>query len=152
MPIFMPFMREPNNKSKDPDLRHVVTVALLIMMVGTALELYLLEHYEDVQQLIPLLCIGACLLIILILLFRRTRPLMELFKVVLGLSAISGLYGTFLHLQANFEFEQEMKPTTGGWELFVESLSGALPTLAPGSMIVFALLGYSYLLLLKKQE
>tara|TARA_B100000767_G_scaffold269985_1_gene292810 strand:+ start:1707 stop:1856 length:150 start_codon:yes stop_codon:yes gene_type:complete len=45
-----------------------------------------------------------------------------------------------------------MKPTANFWELFSESLSGALPTLAPMSMIVLALIGYSYLILIKQQN
>ncbi|MDX1314396.1 MAG: hypothetical protein R3356_02740, partial [Eudoraea sp.] len=46
----------------------------------------------------------------------------------------------------------EMTPSAKGWDLFVESLSGALPALAPGSMIVLALIGYSYLILLKQKN
>ena len=68
------------------------------------------------------------------------------------LTALSGVYGTFLHLRANFEFEQEMKPTETGLNLFLESLSGALPALAPGSLIALALIGYSYLILLKQKQ
>jgi hypothetical protein len=75
-----------------------------------------------------------------------------LFKVILGCTALSGIYGTFLHLRANYEFELEMKPNARDWDLFIESLSGALPTLAPGSMIVLALIGYSYILLLKQKQ
>ena len=52
----------------------------------------------------------------------------------------------------SFTFEQDMKPTANFWELFLESLSGALPTLAPMSMIVLALIGYSYLILIKQQN
>ena len=68
------------------------------------------------------------------------------------LTSLSGIYGAFLHLQANYEFEQDMKPTANFWELFSESLSGALPTLAPMSMVVLALIGYSYLILIKQQN
>jgi hypothetical protein len=132
-------------------VRQIIVVALLFMMTGTALELYLLDHYEDVQQLIPLLCIGAALLTMLVLLFRKSNFATQLFKGILGIAALSGLYGTFLHLQANYEFEQEMRPTAGDWDLLVESLSGALPALAPLSMVVLALLGYSYLKLLNEK-
>lgn len=72
------------------------------------------------------------------------------FQLLMVATALSGLYGIYLHLRANYEFELEMKPTLGGWELFTESLSGALPALAPASMIVLALIGYSYSILLKQ--
>ena len=120
------------------------------MMVGTAVELYLLDHYEDVYQLIPLICIGALLATVVAMLYWRASRLIGVFKVLLVLTALSGGFGTFLHLQANYEFELEMKPTAGEWDLIVESFSGALPALAPASMIGLALVGYSYLLLLKQ--
>lgn len=116
------------------------------------MELYLLEHYEDRLQLIPILCIALLLVLMVILLFRKSAIVQGVFKFVLLLTAGSGVYGIFLHLSANYEFEQEMRPSVKGWDLFVESLSGALPTLAPGSMIVLALIGYSYLTLLKQQQ
>jgi hypothetical protein len=145
-------MSKQNDKATPLHVHRVVLTALLIMLVGTALELYLLTHYEGVQQLIPLLCIGVSILVLILLFFQRTKVLMNLFKFVLILTGLSGIYGTFLHLRANYEFELEMKPTATGWNLFVESLSGALPALAPCSMIVLALLGYSYLLLLKHKK
>lgn len=124
----------------------------LFMMVGTVLELYLLDHYEGAQQMIPILCIGASILTLFMLFFRRTNWTIGLFKVVLIVTSLSGIYGAFLHLRANYEFEQEMKPSGRGWDLFVESLSGALPALAPFSMIVLALIGYSYVILIKQRK
>jgi amino acid permease len=133
-------------------VKQLILVAILFMMIGTAMELYLLDHYEGTLQLIPLLCIGATLLVMLLLFVRKTRRLMGIFQILLGLTALSGVYGVFLHLRANYEFEQEMKPTAEPWDVFVESLAGALPSLAPASMIVLALIGYSYLLLLKREQ
>jgi len=71
---------------------------------------------------------------------------------VLVLSSFSVIYDVVLHLQANYEFEQDMKPTANFWELFSESLSGALPTLAPMSLLVLAFIGYSYLILIKQHN
>jgi hypothetical protein len=133
-------------------LKQVITVTLLFMMVGTLLELYLLEHYEGVWQFIPLICIGASLLTMVPLLFFSTTVLIFLYQILLGATALSGLAGIFFHLRANFEFEQEMKPTAENWDLLVESFSGALPALAPASMVVLALIGYSYLLLIKQKK
>ena len=123
-------------------VKKMIVLALLFMMIGTLLELYLLDHYEDAFQLIPVLCIA----------FSLINLIIKLFKLVLVLTSFSGVYGVFLHLQSNFEFEQDMKPTATNWELFSESLSGALPTLAPMSMLVLAFIGYSYLILIKQQH
>ncbi|WP_400079600.1 hypothetical protein [Winogradskyella sp. R77965] len=133
-------------------LKKVILSAFVLMMVGTILELYLLHHYESILQLIPILCIGSIILIAVLLVFLRTRLVKGIFKLILLITALSGAYGFYLHLIANYEFELEIRPTANGWDLFLESLSGALPTLAPFSMIVLALIGYSYLILINKKQ
>jgi hypothetical protein len=122
------------------------------MTAGTVLELYLLSHYETLFQLIPILCIGLVSVNVIILVFHRTRVIQTLFKFILVITALSGFYGTYLHLVANYEFELEMKPTANNWDLFLESLSGAYPALAPFSMTVLALIGYSYLILINQKQ
>ena len=143
-----------NNKitSERFRLKQVLVLALLFMIVGSLLELYLLDHYEDTWQLIPILSIGTTLVSLLILFFKQSKKLFNLFKSVLILTALSGVYGVFLHLQSNFEFEQDMKPTATNLELITDSLSGALPTLAPMSLVVLACIGYSYLILIQQQH
>lgn len=131
--------------------RKLVLIALLFIMIGTVLELYLLDHYEGTQQLIPIICIGATLLLTMVFAFRQIELIAKLFQLTLLLTALSGVYGMYLHLMANYEFELEMTPSASGWSLFVESLSGALPALAPGSMLILALIGYVYITLLKQQ-
>jgi len=145
-------MGTTENTYKTTQLKQLGFATFVFMLLGVGLELYLLNHFEDTLQRIPLFCIGSALLILAILLFKRSALLLTLFNIVLCCTALSGIYGTFLHLKANYEFELEMKPTASSWDLFVESLSGALPALAPGSMIVLALIGYSYTLLLKQKQ
>ena len=131
--------------------RKILAAAFIFMLMGTAMELYLLDHYEDLQQLIPLVCIGVSILLMAAVSFRRTSLLTRGFMATLILTGLSGVYGTFLHLQANYEFEQEMKPGATARDWLVESFSGALPALAPGSMIALALIGYSYVQLLNEK-
>ena len=132
--------------------KQVILVALLLMTTGMLLELYLLDHYEDRYQLIPLLGIAIALVITVILNFRASKRIQQLFKLVLVLISLSGIYGVFLHLQANFEFEQEIHPTASTLSLFSESISGAFPALAPLSLIVLALIGYAYLTLINQKK
>ncbi|MCI4671777.1 MAG: hypothetical protein MRZ79_26785 [Bacteroidia bacterium] len=151
MCIFVALMQEETSNTQGFNLKQVIVWALLFMMIGTSMELYLLGHYEDSKQFIPLTCIGISLLFMVILQFQRSGMMIKVFRLLMGLTALSGLYGVYLHLLANYEFEQEMKPTESAWNLFLESLSGALPALAPASMIVLALIGYSYSILLKQK-
>jgi hypothetical protein len=122
------------------------------MTTGMLLELYLLDHYEDRYQLIPLLGIAIALVMTVVLNFRASKRIQQLFKLVLVLISLSGIYGVFLHLQANFEFEQEIHPTASTLSLFSESISGAFPALAPLSLIVLALMGYAYLTLINQKK
>ena len=144
-------MRNLKKENKSFRLKQVIITTLLLMLFGTALELYLLHHYDGNLQLIPLLCLSTLLLFAVVLFFYKANFLLMLFKIVLVITALSGFYGTFLHLKANYEFEKELSPTANDQELLLESLSGAFPTLAPASMIVLALIGYAYLLLLKQK-
>ena len=145
-------MQSKKVNSETYRLKKVLVLALLFMMIGSLLELYLLDHYEDSWQLIPILSVGTTLVTLLILFFKKTTKVVNLFKAVLILTALSGVYGVFLHLQSNFEFEQDMKPTATNLELITDSLSGALPTLAPMSLVVLACIGYSYLILIQQQQ
>lgn len=145
-------MQSKKVNSETYRLKKVLVLALLFMMIGSLLELYLLDHYEDSWQLIPILSIGTTLVTLLILFFKKTTKVVNLFKAVLILTALSGVYGVYLHLQSNFEFEQDMKPTASFWQLITDSLSGALPTLAPMSLVVLACIGYSYLILIQQQQ
>ena len=145
-------MQKNKVNSERYSLKQVIVLAFLFMMIGTLLELYLLNHYEDTLQLIPVFCIAIALINSIFIYFRRSKVTFNIFKVVLFLTSLSGLYGVFLHLQANYEFEQEIKPTANFWELFLESVSGAFPALAPLSMVVLALIGYSYLILINQKQ
>ena len=145
-------MQSKKVNSETYRLKKVLVLALLFMMIGSLLELYLLDHYEDSWQLIPILSVGTTLVTLLILFFKKTTKVVNLFKAVLILTALSGVYGVYLHLQSNFQFEQDMKPTASFWQLITDSLSGALPTLAPMSLVVLACIGYSYLILIQQQQ
>ena len=139
------------NKKKQYSVNKIVIVTLLFMMLGTSLELYLINHFEGIWQLIPLLCIATSLIVLLILIFYRSLTVLITFKVLMVTTALAGFLGIYLHLKENFEFEQEMVPSLSNWQLLIESLSGALPTLAPASLIVLALIGYIYIKLIKQQ-
>ena len=145
-------MQKNKVNSERYSLKQVIVLAFLFMMIGTLLELYLLNHYEDTLQLIPVFCIAIALINSIFIYFKRSKVTFNIFKVVLFLTSLSGLYGVFLHLQANYEFEQEVTPTANFWELILESISGAFPALAPLSMVVLALIGYSYLILINQKQ
>lgn len=132
-----------------PKAVKLLAVTFLFMISGSLIELYLIDHFEDTEQLIPIISIAFSLLSMVLIVFRNTPLAMFIFRVSLILLVISGMVGIFLHLQINYEFEKEMRPDAETGYLLKESMSGALPALAPGSLFVLALIGYIYSVLKK---
>ncbi len=122
-------------------LRTLLLAVLALALVGTEAELLLIGHTEEAWQFLPVIAIGLGLLLIGVLALRPTRALVRLFRGVMGCFIVTGAIGLVLHYRGNAEFELEMRPSMAGFELIWNSLTGATPTLAPGSMIQMGLLG-----------
>jgi len=122
-------------------LRALLLAVLALALVGTGAELLLIGHTEEIWQLLPLVAIGMGLVGIVALAVRPTRVTIQLFRLLMGLFIVTGLLGLVLHYLGNAEFELEMRPSMSGFELVWNSLTGATPALAPGSMIQLGLLG-----------
>ena len=122
-------------------LRRAVLVVLLFGCLGTLAELYLIGHYEDTWQFVPLSLLVAVILVTGAYLRRPADSLRRVVAAVMWICVVSGVAGSWLHYSGNVEFEREMYPDRAGFELVRESLSGATPVLAPGTMIVIGLFG-----------
>jgi hypothetical protein len=116
----------------------------VISLIGTGAELIFLQHYEDAWQLLPLGLLALALAVVVWHALSRGTASVLALRVLMAAFIASGAIGTGLHYQANAEFEREMDPSLSGFELFGESLSGALPVLAPGTMIQLGMLGLLY--------
>ena len=125
-------------------LRRLLLAVLAFSAAGTLLELVLLEHTEDLAQLVPLVLLAASLVAIGLLVAKRSAAGIRAFQGLMLLFVASGVAGLYWHYTANVEFELEMYPTRAGFELFWESLKGATPALAPGAMSALGLLGLVY--------
>ena len=113
-------------------------------VVGSGVELLLLEHTEDAWQLSPLILMGFALAVMVWLVLDQRRVSVRVFQAMMLLHVASGLIGLYLHYRGNVEFELEMYPGLSGMALFWEALKGATPSLAPGTMLVLGLLGLLY--------
>jgi hypothetical protein len=112
---------------------------------GTAVELVLLEHYDDPWQWAPIVLLAASLLVLAWHAAPSGRRAgVRAFRWTMLLFVASGVVGTLLHYRGNVEFELEREPTLGGLRLFWEAIRGATPALAPGTMIQLALVGLAY--------
>lgn len=114
---------------------------LLLAIAGTGVELVLLGHTEDRMQWVPLVLLTAGLLTGIALVVHASRAVLATFGTLMGLYVVAAPVGIYLHLESNVEFELEMRPSMEGVELALESLQGAMPALAPGTMAYLGLIG-----------
>ncbi|HEX9698450.1 MAG TPA: hypothetical protein VGD06_03230 [Acidobacteriota bacterium] len=125
-------------------LRRVLLAVFLLGALGTLAELILLEHYEDWWQLLPLVLLGASPIAVALLILRPGAASLRSFQMLMLLLVAAGGIGVYQHYSGNVEFELEMYPSRGGFELIWESLKGATPALAPGAVAQLGLLGLAY--------
>ena len=112
--------------------------------MGTGAELLLLGHTEGFWQWAPLVLMAVSLVTLGWRVVARGARSLRVFQSTMVLFVLSGAVGLWLHYHGNAEFELEMYPTLQGFELFLESVTGATPTLAPGTMLELGLLGLAY--------
>lgn len=122
-------------------LRRLVLAVLTFGMVGVGFELVLLDHMEDPWQWAPIALLAAALPVSIWLILSPGVAVIRTYQAMMVLFVISGFVGQWLHYQGNVEFELEMYPSRQGLELVWEALGGAYPSLAPGTMTLFGLLG-----------
>ena len=122
-------------------LRRGLMVLLVAGLAGTGTELLLMGHTEDLAQLIPLILIGLSLLTVGWHVLKKSTASLRVFRGIMLLTMVSGVAGSLLHYKGNVEFEIESMPGLEGLELFQQSMTGATPALAPGTMILIGALG-----------
>jgi hypothetical protein len=126
-------------------IRRLLLAVIVLGLCGTAVELVLLEHYEDSSQLVPLFVIGLAIVVIVAHLIRSSSGTVWLLRAVMAFLLVAGGLGVALHYQGSLEFQLEMDATQSGWDLFSKVLHAkSPPTLAPGVMAQLGLLGLVY--------
>lgn len=125
-------------------LRGLLLAILIFGMFGTGVELLLLEHTEGISQLTPILLLAVGIGSASVVGFKPSAGSLRLLQGLMLLFLVSGAVGLYLHYRGNVEFELEMYPTMSGFELFKESMTGATPALAPGTMAMLGLIGLAF--------
>lgn len=136
---------EPSSAAAALDrVRQLLLIALFAGSAGTAAELLLLGHTEGWQQVIPVVLLALALAVLAWQAVRPAGAALAALRAVMWLCVISGGLGVVFHFQGNSAFELEMYPDMAGFELFRETMTGATPVLAPGTMALLGLLGLVY--------
>ena len=126
-------------------MRRLLLAVLLVGMIGTAVELLLLDHDEDVTQLIPVILLGLGVGVAVWNAAVRSRGSVLAVQIVMVFFVASGLLGVYFHYAANVEFQHEIDPAMSGMTLWWKVLRAkAPPALAPGAMVQLGLIGLAY--------
>ena len=128
-------------------LRNYILGIYFISGIGLLAELILLEHYEGFWQMLPLVLISISFIMISWLYFKNTSFSKKGSQLVMILMIVGGCWGLWMHYTGNTEFELELHPSVGGFELFWNSIKGATPVLAPGALVGLGLTGLVYTLI-----
>lgn len=122
-------------------LRRFLVLMLMAGIVGMGCELLFIGHVEDRLQFVPIVLLPAGLIALVWHAVRPSRASTRGVRLLMVLFVASGLLGVALHYRGNQEFELEMDPAKAGLALVRETLTGATPVLAPGSMALLGLVG-----------
>jgi hypothetical protein len=122
-------------------LRRALLAILIAGVAGMGAELLLIGHVEGALQLTPVTLLGLGLVTLAWFAIAPNRASARAAQVVMALFVASGAAGVVLHYRGNAAFELEMYPKMSGTELVRETLTGATPVLAPGSMALLGLVG-----------
>ena len=131
--------------TREHSLRRWLLVLLAMGLIGTAVDLVLLDHYEDAWQMPPLVLTVVSLVIVLWTGVRGGAAAITTLRIAMVLCVASGLLGLALHYNGNREFQHEIDPSLAGWELFLKVVTAkAPPALAPAVMAQLGFLGLLY--------
>jgi hypothetical protein len=124
-------------------LRRFLLLIVMSGIVGIGLELIFIGHLEDPLQLVPMGLLPAGLIALAWHRSRLSAGSARGVRLLMALFVASGVLGVGLHYKGNHEFELEMYPSMSGTKLVRETLTGATPVLAPGSMALLGLVGFA---------
>jgi len=126
-------------------IRRILLGLLTLGTLGMSVELLLIGHYADRNQIIPLALAGLTIGVIVWTALRPGVVALRTLQFMMLLFAGAGIVGIALHFQANAEFQRDIDPSIGGLDLVRKVVTAtAPPALAPGVMVQLGLLGLVY--------
>ena len=126
-------------------LRRCLLWVLVFGLVGTEAELLLLEHYEDPWQFVPVVLIALAAVVLAWYVEAHDAVSLRVFLGIMVLFLIAGFLGLALHFRGAAQFQMEIDPAMGTWDLIKKVMRAkAPPVLAPGVMLQLGLIGLAY--------
>jgi predicted membrane channel-forming protein YqfA (hemolysin III family) len=123
-------------------LRRFALALCLLGVVTTPIELVLMHHYNDKDQIMPFVFLGLAAIGIVAAWFRPSAKVLRGVRVLMVLVVLGSGIGVMEHLKANYR-----DATRGGGaapNLIEMVLTGFAPLLAPGILAQVGLLGLAF--------
>jgi hypothetical protein len=121
-------------------LRRVLLALATMLLLGTLVELWLVNHTEDAIQWVPFVLCGLALVAILLYVLRKTPITIWFLRIVMTLMILGSGLGIYLHVSNNMALEREMHPNARSSQIWRKGFGGANPLLAPGILAISAIL------------
>ena len=125
-------------------MRNALLAILVLGLVGTEVELFLLKHTEGFWQIVPLAAIGIALIVVVWCAVSPSTKSLGALRLIMTVFLIAGTIGVVQHFTGNIGYERESNPGLAGAELYKAAAMGSTPLLAPGVMLQLALIGLLY--------
>jgi phosphoglycerol transferase MdoB-like AlkP superfamily enzyme len=122
-------------------LRQFLLIISAGVFIMTVTELFFLSHWSETIQFLPFLLSGLGLITLALAYFRPGRRTMALLRWFMIIIAACSLIGVYEHMANNLGFRIEIQPNATTWELILATLEGANPVLAPGILMLGAVIG-----------
>ena len=118
---------------------------LLVISAGTygmtVTELIFISHWNETIQYLPFALCALGILVAGMAYFRPNRRVVETTRWSMIVIGVCSLIGFYEHLFNNYSFWLEIQPNSTPWELVVATFTGGIPVLAPGILLLGAVIG-----------
>lgn len=124
----------------EPWLRRFLLATAVATYLAAAVELVLVDHYEEWQQVLPFATIALGLAAAGWAWASPAPASLRSARWAGALAAATALAGVYFHVEGNLGFAREVRPGEGGLALAWDALSGGNPLLAPGMVALAGVL------------
>ena len=107
----------------------------------TITELIFVSHWNRNIQYLPFALCGLGLAMLGGAFFRPSRATVSALRGSLLIIGVCSLIGFHQHMWTNYSFWREIQPEASTWELIVATVNGGVPVLAPGILLLGAIIG-----------
>ena len=111
------------------------------VFIMTVTELFFLNHWSETIQFLPFVLSGLGLLTLCLAYFRPSLGTIIALRWSMIVIAACSLIGVYEHMANNLGFRMEIQPNATTWDLILATLEGANPVLAPGILMLGAVIG-----------